>query len=90
MHGAYISEQETTELVDFLKKQGAAVYDESVLEQVEEDSLLGANGAEDDYDDRYDEAVSFVCEAGQASITAFDAIHDQAKPREVLARKSYE
>lgn len=113
VHGAYISEQETTELVDFLKKQGAAVYDESVLEQVEEDSLLGANGAEDDYDDRYDEAVSFVCEAGQASISMIQrrlrigynraariiemmekegivGPADGAKPREVLARKSYE
>ncbi|MEJ2134931.1 MAG: DNA translocase FtsK 4TM domain-containing protein [Desulfofustis sp.] len=113
VHGAYISEQETTELVDFLKKQGAAVYDDSVLEQVEEDGSLGANGAEDDYDDRYDEAVAFVCEAGQASISMIQrrlrigynraariiemmekegivGPADGAKPREVLARKSYE
>jgi S-DNA-T family DNA segregation ATPase FtsK/SpoIIIE len=69
VHGAYISEQETTELVDFLKKQGAAVYDESVLDQVEEDGSLSGDGPEDDYDDRYDEAVAFVCDAGQASIS---------------------
>ena len=113
VHGAYISEQETSELVTFLKKQGAAVYDESVLEQVEEDSSLGGNGAEDDYDDRYDEAVAFVCDAGQASISMIQrrlrigynraariiemmekegivGPADGAKPREVLARKSYE
>jgi S-DNA-T family DNA segregation ATPase FtsK/SpoIIIE len=113
VHGAYISEQETTELVNFLKKQGGAVYDDSVLEQVEEDGQLAGNGGEDDYDDRYDEAVAFVCEAGQASISMIQrrlrigynraariiemmekegivGPADGAKPREVLARKSYE
>lgn len=69
VHGAYISEQETAELVSFLKKQGQATYDESVLQQVEEESSLTNNGAENDYDDRYDEAVAFVCDAGQASIS---------------------
>jgi S-DNA-T family DNA segregation ATPase FtsK/SpoIIIE len=68
VHGAYISEQETADLVSFLKKQGSAVYDESVLEQVEEDASLTAGG-EEDYDERYDEAVAFVGEAGQASIS---------------------
>ena len=66
-----------------------------------------------EYDDRYDEAVSFVCEAGQASISMIQrrlrigynraariiemmekegivGPADGAKPREVLARKSYE
>jgi len=68
VHGAYISEQETSELVEFLKKQGEAVYDDSVLEQVEEDSLTNS-GIEDELDERYDEAVAVVCESGQASIS---------------------
>jgi len=113
VHGAYISEQETSELVEFLRKQGSAVYDDSVLEQVEEDNSLSPGGAEDDYDERYDEAVAFVCEAGQASISMIQrrlrigynraariiemmekegivGPADGAKPREVLARTSYE
>lgn len=113
VHGAYISEKETADLVEFLKKQGEAVYDESVLEPVEEEDSLSGNGADDDYDDRYDEAVAFVCEAGQASISMIQrrlrigynraariiemmekegivGPADGAKPREVLARKSYE
>jgi S-DNA-T family DNA segregation ATPase FtsK/SpoIIIE len=113
VHGAYISEQETAELVTFLKKQGAAAYDDSVLAQVEEAGSAAGGGAEDDYDEKYDEAVSFVCEAGQASISMVqrrfrigynraariiemmekDGIvgpADGAKPREVLARQSYE
>jgi S-DNA-T family DNA segregation ATPase FtsK/SpoIIIE len=68
VHGAYISEQETAELVAFLKKQGEAVYDDSVLEQVEEDSLT-ESGSDGDVDERYDEAVAVVCESGQASIS---------------------
>ena len=47
IHGAYISEQETSELVEFLKKQGNAVYDDSVLEQVEEDSLTDSGDADE-------------------------------------------
>ena len=68
VHGAYISEQEAAELVEFLKKQGEAVYDDSVLEQVEEESLTDS-GSQDELDERYDEAVAVVCESGQASIS---------------------
>lgn len=113
VHGAYISEKETSDLVSFLKQQGGAVYDDSVLAQVEEDTALTDSGSENDYDERYDEAVAFVCEAGQASISMVqrrlrigynraariiermekDGIvgpADGAKPREVLARHSYD
>jgi len=113
VHGAYISEPEAADLVSFLKKQGEAVYDESVLEQVEEENYLTGNGVDDDCDDRYDEAVAFVCEAGQASISMVQrrlrigynraariiemmekegivGPADGAKPRQVLARKSYQ
>jgi len=69
IHGAYISEQETERVIEFLKEQGTASYDESVLEAVEEESgELGGVG-EDDYDEKYDEAVALVCETGQASIS---------------------
>jgi DNA segregation ATPase FtsK/SpoIIIE, S-DNA-T family len=113
VHGAYISEKETSELVSFLKQQGGAVYDDSVLEQVEEADSLTNSGSDEDYDERYDEAVSFVCESGQASISMVQrrlrigynraariiermekegivGPADGAKPREVLARHSYD
>ena len=69
IHGAYISEQETERVIEFLKEQGTASYDESVLEAVEEEN--GAHDAigEDEYDEKYDEAVALVCETGQASIS---------------------
>jgi S-DNA-T family DNA segregation ATPase FtsK/SpoIIIE len=69
IHGAYISENETERIVAFLKEQGTAQYDESVLRIVEasEDDVEVENGEE--YDEKYDEAVALVCETGQASIS---------------------
>jgi len=69
IHGTYISEKETERIIEFLKEQGTARYDESVLVAVEEENN-GSNGiGEDEYDARYDEAVALVCETGQASIS---------------------
>ncbi len=69
VHGAFISEKETEAVIDFLKEQGAVSYDESVTAAVEEEDNSGQNGEEEEYDERYDEAVNIVCELGQASIS---------------------
>lgn len=69
IHGAYISEAETAGIVEFLKNQGGASYDDSVIADVEEEGSEVARKEESDGDDRYDEAVAIVCEAGQASIS---------------------
>ncbi|MBW6519647.1 MAG: DNA translocase FtsK 4TM domain-containing protein [Desulfoarculaceae bacterium] len=68
IHGAYISEAETSHIVDFLKGQGRASYDDSVVAEVEEVCNVTGQNAED-IDERYDEAIAMVCEAGQASIS---------------------
>lgn len=68
IHGAYISEGETTQIVDFLKKQGSASYDDSVVAEVEEEGGAVIQNDEDT-DERYDEAIAMVCESGQASIS---------------------
>ncbi len=68
IHGAFISEHETERLVEFLKEQGTAEYDETVLQVVEEDPEIVENGQEE-YDEKYDEAVAVVTETGQASIS---------------------
>lgn len=68
IHGAYITEQETERIVEFLKSQGAATYDEEIIKSVEDEPApAGLDGQE--YDDKYDEAVAIVCETGQASIS---------------------
>jgi DNA segregation ATPase FtsK/SpoIIIE, S-DNA-T family len=68
IHGAYISEKETERIVSFLKEQGAARYDQSVLEVVESEEG-GSDGGDGECDEKYDEAVALVCETGQASIS---------------------
>jgi S-DNA-T family DNA segregation ATPase FtsK/SpoIIIE len=69
IHGAYISENESERIVSFLKEQGTAQYDESVLRSVEESEDGGVLENGEEYDEKYDEAVALVCETGQASIS---------------------
>ncbi len=67
IHGAYVSDREIRDVVSFLKKQGTPEYDEEILKVKEE-----AGSSEEmmeDLDEKYDEAVSYVIEAGEASIS---------------------
>ena len=67
IHGAYVSDREIEEVVDFLKEQGGPEYDESVVQSAEEG---GDNGLEpEENDEQYGAAVSLVMETGQASIS---------------------
>ena len=66
IHGAFVSSAEIKRIVEFLKKQGRPSYDSRiVLEEKKETEAP----EEDKYDEKYDEAVAFVAEAGQASIS---------------------
>jgi S-DNA-T family DNA segregation ATPase FtsK/SpoIIIE len=66
IHGAYISEVELTRVTEFLKQQQPPDYDTSVVEApVKEAEASG----EKEYDERYDDAVALVTQAGQASIS---------------------
>ncbi len=70
IHGAYISEKETSDIVEFWKKQGSTAYDDAMMQEIEkEDDQDVAGGVADDFDDRYDEAVALVTQSGQASIS---------------------
>lgn len=65
IHGPFVSEEEVKRLVDFWRNQQAPEYDESVLQpRIEDDELT-----EDDYDEKYEEAVALVARTGQASIS---------------------
>jgi len=69
IHGAYISEAETTRVVEFLKNQDGFAYDESILDEIEAvDEGFGGDDPQEQ-DERYDEAVAIVTESGQASIS---------------------
>jgi S-DNA-T family DNA segregation ATPase FtsK/SpoIIIE len=66
IHGAFVSSAEIKRVVEFLKKQGEPAYESAIL--LEEKKGKEAS-AEDEYDEKYDEAVAFVAETGQASIS---------------------
>jgi len=65
VHGAYVAEVEILRVVEFWKKQGHPVYDQSILKIKE-----GTTEAESDgFDEMYDQAVAVVAESRQASIS---------------------
>ncbi len=66
IHGAYVSDLEIERIVDFVKKQGQPDYDESIT-AFEPES--GEEKPEEDFDEKYDEAVALVTDLGQASIS---------------------
>jgi DNA segregation ATPase FtsK/SpoIIIE, S-DNA-T family len=66
IHGAYVSEREIVEIVDFVKKnQGEPKFLEEITKVVEEKS--GVDGIEYLDDVKYDDAVRVVLSTGQAS-----------------------
>ncbi len=66
IHGAWVSEGETREVVAFLKRQGEAVYEEALLPQAQ---AATAEGNETERDDLYWRAVELVINQKQASIS---------------------
>jgi S-DNA-T family DNA segregation ATPase FtsK/SpoIIIE len=66
IHGAFVSGAEIKRIVEFLKKQGKPSYDSSILLEVKKEKEAAG---EEEYDEKYDEAVAFVAETEQASIS---------------------
>ncbi|MBN1472027.1 MAG: DNA translocase FtsK 4TM domain-containing protein [Syntrophaceae bacterium] len=68
IHGAYVSDKEISRIVDFIKMQAQPTYDSSIDKFALAASQTQHEG-EDDFDEKYDEAVALVGELGQASIS---------------------
>ena len=66
IHGAYISESELVEITKFLRAQAKPEYDDQVTEAVAVDAEAME---EQEYDERYDDAVALITKTGQASIS---------------------
>ncbi|MCX5850707.1 MAG: DNA translocase FtsK 4TM domain-containing protein [Deltaproteobacteria bacterium] len=67
IHGAFVSDGEIRRVVDFIQKQRSPSYDESLTQynpETREDRAL-----DEDFDEKYDEAVELVTDLGQASIS---------------------
>jgi S-DNA-T family DNA segregation ATPase FtsK/SpoIIIE len=67
IHGAFVSGAEIKRVVEFLKKQGKPTYEPAIVLEAKKEK--NASGGVEEYDEKYDEAVAFVAEAGQASIS---------------------
>jgi len=66
IHGAFVSGSEIKRIVEFLKKQGQPAYETSIVLEEKKDK---AGAGDEEYDEKYDEAVAFVAETGMASIS---------------------
>ena len=67
IHGPYVSDKEIERIVEFVKKQAAPAYDESISDYKGDPTDSGK--PEEEYDEKYDAAVELVTELGQASIS---------------------
>lgn len=66
VHGAFVDEEEIEKIVSFVNKQRAPEYDVTILEASSDD---GESRDDQPMDEKYDEAVQVVTEAGFASIS---------------------
>jgi S-DNA-T family DNA segregation ATPase FtsK/SpoIIIE len=67
VHGAFVSEIEVQRVVDFLKRQGKPEYDKTILDTPP--ATEGGGNGDDEYDEKWDEALAVIANAGQASIS---------------------
>lgn len=68
IHGAYVSDKEISRIVEFIKMQAQPAYDSSI-EKFAVAAAQSSHDNDDDFDEKYDEAVALVGELGQASIS---------------------
>ena len=71
VQGTFVSDKEVEKIVDFLKKDGEAVYNEDIIDSIENanksDKEIKEQEEDDDSDPRLNEAIEQVLEYGQAS-----------------------
>jgi DNA segregation ATPase FtsK/SpoIIIE, S-DNA-T family len=65
LHGPFVSEGEIRKIVEFLREQGAPAYKTEILEEREEEEQT----PEEMDDEKYREAMEFVMDKGEASIS---------------------
>lgn len=67
IHGAYVSEEETKDIADFIRNQQKPDYDTNILSDIARDDIFEEEEME--LDEKYDQAVEVVLQTGQASIS---------------------
>lgn len=69
IQGCFISDDEVEQLVDFVKEQGSPSYDETIVEDEEDDSKEDSKLKDDMQDELFERAVNLVLDSGQASVS---------------------
>ena len=67
LQGAYVSEDEISRIVSYLKKEGPPDYNYAVIEKENTGSIFDGSGSSDDDDPVLQEAAQIVIQAGRAS-----------------------
>lgn len=80
VQGCFVSDKEVEHVVEFIKQTFKAEYDENIIEEIErqtemvnsaQDSKSGSDGGDiDTSDERLEEAIDFVVEAGSCSTSS--------------------
>lgn len=68
VQGANITDAEVEKVVEFVKTQGDAMYDDDIIEEINNDTS-SLNNEDDDHDELLPNAIEMVVEAGQASVS---------------------
>ncbi|SES93404.1 FtsK/SpoIIIE family DNA translocase [[Clostridium] polysaccharolyticum] len=71
VQGAFVSDQEVSDVVEFLTRDAAATYDNSIVEKISsqaKSSGTSGGGPADDRDEYFVEAAKFIIEKDKASI----------------------
>ncbi len=80
IQGAYLSDEEIEKIVDFIKEQENAEYDDEIMDEIERNAVAdkkkgGSSGgsivedSDGEYDDMLDDAVNVITELNSASTT---------------------
>ncbi|GAB6908064.1 FtsK2 [Desulfosarcina cetonica] len=70
VHGTYLSEAELIAVTDFVKSQGKPEYVMDVITEKEEEEAAPLDISDDDYDEKYEDALEFVLSTRQATISS--------------------
>ncbi|MWV43487.1 DNA translocase FtsK [Paenibacillus sp. HJL G12] len=65
VQGAFMTDQEVETIIHYVREQGEAKYDETLVPEVDESQP----GGDEELDELYDQAVQIVLEAKQASVS---------------------
>ncbi|MBU1167285.1 DNA translocase FtsK, partial [Patescibacteria group bacterium] len=67
VQGSFVGEAEVKKVVEYLKSQGEAEYNEEVVEKQSSKGIPGRGGFSDDEDELLEEAKEVLVQAGKAS-----------------------